>query len=559
MECVLKELIGVSKDGEWGKSEPFDNSVEMLAIRGTDFEDVRFGNTAPVPRRHVPKRIAEKKTLQPWDVVIETAGGTKNQITGRTVLLRPQLFSRSELTFTCASFSRFIRFNTELCDPEFMFWYLQHLYASGLMHAYHTQHTGVARFQWTTFSELEPLELPPLPIQHRIAGILSAYDGLIENNLRRIQILEEMARTVYREWFVNFRFPGHESVSRVESPLGSIPEGWEVKPIVDLCESVSYGFTASATRDRSGPKFLRITDIVPEVIDWDDVPFCEISSEKSPKYLLEPGDIVVARTGATTGFAKRLNKRHPLSVFASYLVRVRTKGGVSNRMLGILMESDEYKQFIKANIGGAAQPQANAIVLTSMRVIVPPSKLAREFDRLVESFLDEIELLAVRNRNLRRTRDLLLPRLLSGIIDLSDAVDPSSFSREIGTPDEPVTQTQERFDTATIATKESPSSEKTLPTAVSVGMSRDRSAQEPPGNQFELGYELPPSIDQTDRSDVLAVIRHVFSDGQTRNRQHAIREVARALGYGRVGHRIQDVLHTDLLTAVRRGILVCCP
>lgn len=165
MNCVLKDLISISKDGEWGKGEPFDESVEMLAIRGTDFEDVRFGNTASTPRRYIPKHIAERKLLKPWDLIIEAAGGTKNQITGRTVLLRPQLFSRSKLPLTCASFSRFIRFNTEHCDPEFMFWYLQHFYDSGSMHAYHTQHTGVARFQWTTFSEREPLSLPPLPIQ----------------------------------------------------------------------------------------------------------------------------------------------------------------------------------------------------------------------------------------------------------------------------------------------------------------------------------------------------------------------------------------------------------
>ena len=235
MECVLKDLISLSKDGEWGKGKSFENSVEMLTIRGTDFKDVRFSNTASVPRRHIPKPIAERKVLQPWDVLIEAAGGTKNQITGRTVLLRPKLFSHSDLPLTCASFSRFIRFNTELCDPAFMFWYLQHLYTTGFMDAYHTQHTGVARFQWTTFSEREPIEIPPLPVQRRIAGILSAYDELIENNQRRIQILETMAGALYREWFIEFRFPGHENVTRVSSSLGNIPQGWEVKKIKDVC------------------------------------------------------------------------------------------------------------------------------------------------------------------------------------------------------------------------------------------------------------------------------------------------------------------------------------
>jgi len=269
------------------------------------------------------------------------------------------------------------------------------------------------------------VSVPPLSVQRRIAGILSAYDELMENCQRRIRILEEMARALYREWFVHFRFPGHEKLPRVASPLGDIPKGWEVKTIADLCESVSYGYTASASREEVGPKFLRITDIVPDLIDWAGVPFCEIPEDKAPKYFVQPGDIVVARTGATTGYAKRLNKLHPATVFASYLVRARAKAGVSNRMLGILMESADYKQFITTNLGGAAQPQANAVVLTSMRLVAPPASLAEKFDRLTEPILDEAELLAVKIQNLRRTRDLLLPRLLSGLVALSVPADLS--------------------------------------------------------------------------------------------------------------------------------------
>ena len=73
------------------------------------------------------------------------------------------------------------------------------------------------------------VSVPPLPVQRRIAGILSAYDELMENSQRRIRILEAMARALYREWFVHFRFPGHEKLPRVASPLGDIPQGWEVR------------------------------------------------------------------------------------------------------------------------------------------------------------------------------------------------------------------------------------------------------------------------------------------------------------------------------------------
>lgn len=88
-------------------------------------------------------------------------------------------------------------------------------------------------------------------------------------------------------------------------------------------------------------------------------------------------------------------------------------------MLGLLMESVDYKQFIKANIGGAAQPQANAVVLSSMPLVPPPPTVAQKFDDMVEPFLDEMEVLAEKSRNLRRTRDLLLPRLLSGEVQLN--------------------------------------------------------------------------------------------------------------------------------------------
>jgi len=278
---------------------------------------------------------------------------------------------------------------------------------------------GKAILNKTSFEDID-VEVHSRQIQRKIAAILSAYDDLIENNTRRIKILEEMAQMIYREWFVNFRFPGHEKVKMVDSPLGKIPEGWEVKPLKDICELVNYGYTTSAKPKVVGPKFLRITDIVPYLIDWDSVPYCEIAEKNLPKYKLDDGDIVIARTGATTGYAKRINKRHPESVFASYLVRIRICNELSNHYIGLIVESDDYKRFIKTNLGGAAQPQANAQVLTSLPVLIPPRTLQDSFDQIVEDILDQRELLQAKNLNLRRTRDLLLPKLISGEVEVEE-------------------------------------------------------------------------------------------------------------------------------------------
>jgi len=104
------------------------------------------------------------------------------------------------------------------------------------------------------------LRLPPLSIQHTIAEILSAYDDLIENNRRRIAILEEMAQLIYQEWFVKFRFPGYETVKMIESESGMIPEDWTVAKLSTLVDT-QYGYTESASEVPIGPKYLRGMDI----------------------------------------------------------------------------------------------------------------------------------------------------------------------------------------------------------------------------------------------------------------------------------------------------------
>jgi type I restriction enzyme S subunit len=262
------------------------------------------------------------------------------------------------------------------------------------------------------------IRLPPLPVQQKIASILCPYDDLIENNTRRIKILEEMAHMVYQEWFVYFLFPGHEQVRMVDSEAGKIPEGWMVKPLKQLCSLVQYGFTAKARQEPVGPKFLRITDIVPHLIDWDHVPYCAIAETNLDKYLLKEGDIVIARTGATVGYAKRIDSKAPKSIFASYLVRVRVQPEYDDTYIGLILESDEYKRFVKSNMGGAAQPNANAQVLASFSVLVPSKNVQNKFREIISDLFNQRAILRKRIANLRQTRDLLLPKLISGEIDV---------------------------------------------------------------------------------------------------------------------------------------------
>jgi type I restriction enzyme, S subunit len=297
-------------------------------------------------------------------------------------------------------------------DNRFLYYSFLHLGRRG---AFNPLLTG-ATIKHLPKEKLAKLEIsyPSLGEQGRIADVLSAYDDLIENNRRRMALLEEAARQLYREWFVRLRFPGHEHTCITNG----VPEGWERRTLAELCESVDYGYTASAELDEVGPKFLRITDIVPDIIDWTAVPFCPIEEDRMAKFRLVEGDIVIARTGATVGYAKRLHKRHPDAVFASYLVRLRLKPEIDNVMVGIFAESEDYKSYVQSRVGGAAQPNANAKVLSAAKILVPLPSIQRVFHECVEPLMDQREVLQLHNQQLRAARDLLLPRLMSGEISV---------------------------------------------------------------------------------------------------------------------------------------------
>ena len=166
---------------------------------------------------------------------------------------------------------------------------------------------------------------------------------------------------------------------------------WDGVILREICDLVNYGYTASAKPEPIGPNFLRITDIVPNRIDWSSVPYCKINEKDIGRYRLEKGDIVIARTGATTGYAKRIRDNHR-AVFASYLVRIRVNPKYDNRYVGFVIESDDYKQFIHQNIGGAAQPQANAQILTSFQIPLPPLRIQRKIADILSAYDELIEI-----------------------------------------------------------------------------------------------------------------------------------------------------------------------
>jgi type I restriction enzyme S subunit len=180
---------------------------------------------------------------------------------------------------------------------------------------------------------------------------------------------------------------------------GRHPNGWQYKPLFEICDTINYGYTQSASKDSIGPKFLRITDIQKDWIDWSSVPYCEISDSDKSKYLLHEGDIVIARTGASTGQNAYISK-HPEAVFASYLVRLKINESRDPHFVSYFLRSQFYKDFIDGVIGGSAQPNASAKTLTQVELPLPPLPEQQKIASILSTLDDKIELNHQMNRTL---------------------------------------------------------------------------------------------------------------------------------------------------------------
>lgn len=259
-------------------------------------------------------------------------------------------------------------------------------------------------FNTSTAADLE-IPAPDLPTQRRIAGILSAYDELIANNQRRIAILEEMARALYREWFVRYNAPG------VVMGEDGVPEGWEVKRLGEIADSVRRSVAKGEIED--AVPYLGLEHIPRRALALDA---WEYTTELgSSKLEFQKGDIL---------FGKIRPYFHKVSVApfdglcSSDTIVIRAKEEEYRALATCCAASDEFVAHATATSNGSKMPRADWKVLKDYTVAVPPLELLERFSAVVTNAIEQMQTLVFQNQNLRRTRDLLLPQLMSGRVEL---------------------------------------------------------------------------------------------------------------------------------------------
>ena len=419
-ETPFTKLLVDSKDGEWGEGEEAVGFREAIVIRGTDFPDLD-NPAAEFPKRWIKEHLVERKRLRPGDIILETAGGTSTQSTGRSALLKDSFFQRHpDLPILCASFSRHLRLDTDNYSPRFVYYLLQALYRHGYMATFNIQHTGVSRFQYTAFKNHTLLKAPDLPSQEKIAAILTAYDDLIEHNKRRIVLLEKLAEEIYREWFVRLRFPGHEHVRFIKG----IPATWRVK---------RFGEIADFTMGQSPPSeyYNELGEGLPfhqGVGTYGNrfpqkITYCNAGGRKAQK-----GDILFS-VRAPVG---RLNIADCEMIIGRGLAAIRHKNG-HNSYLFYLLKVVFANEDIIGN--GSIFNSVGKDELANFSLLQPDDNLVTRYQSVAASMDEQIELLSKSVETLTRTRDVLLSRLISGKLSVEnlDIQFPPSMMEKVKT------------------------------------------------------------------------------------------------------------------------------
>lgn len=411
-ELKLQDSISYYIGGGWGEDDYKEELKPAFVIRGTDMPYIRDGYYNEIPFRFHKVSNISKRILEENDIILEVSGGSKDQLVGRSIIVKKDLLNFLSPSAICASFCKLIRPDKNVVFPKFLYMWLRTIYSNGEIGKYQIQSTGISNFQFEAFIKHAKIQLPDLPTQKRIAEILSAYDDLIENNNRRIALLEKAAQELYKEWFVRFRFPGYEN-AKFENGL---PEGWTIKRMNDFC------YVTDGTHDTPKPLdegFPLITGrcIKNGFVDFDEA-YC--ISEKDHESIkkrsgLSSGDILFSNIG-TVGNCCIVDYNREFSV--KNVIVFKPNDMIQTAYLYYWMTSHSMQEIFATQTNGASQQFVGLTFMRRYKILVPEQKILSAFGDKILPILEQKRMLHNNNLNLAKQRDLLLPRLMSGQLEV---------------------------------------------------------------------------------------------------------------------------------------------
>jgi type I restriction enzyme S subunit len=258
------------------------------------------------------------------------------------------------------------------------------------------------------------IELPPLDVQRRIASILSDYDDLVEINRRRIALTEEMARRLFQEWFVQFRFPGHEDHAMADTPSGPIPEGWRREELGAICSDIRD--TVLPANVEADTPYVGLEHIPRRSTTLDA--WGRVEDVTSMKLRFQVGDVLF---GKIRPYFHKVVFAPFEGISSSDAIVIRSQAQQYIGLVLCVASSDSFVAHSVATSNGTKMPRANWSVLARTPISIPPDKLLSAFNDTIVSWAKLAASLINANARLTAARDLLLPRLISDQLSVSAA------------------------------------------------------------------------------------------------------------------------------------------
>ena len=388
----LKDCCHSISDGDHLPPPKSDSGVPFVTIANIDATNhIDFGNTMFVPYDYY-NNLNDIRKAKFNDILYSVVGSF-----GKPVLIK------ENKPFAFQRHIAILRPNNRIVDSRFLYYVM--LSRDFYMQA-DTVAIGAAQrtISLTALRNME-VELPSMEIQHRIASILSRYDSLIENYQKQIKLLEEAAQRLYKEWFVDLHFPGHENTKIVDG----VPEGWEKKKLNTLVNLQSgYAFKSSTFEDSGQYKIVTIKNVKDGLFDGDNVSFIKSIPEKMPAHcLLQTGDILLSLTGNVGRVCFVIGK--------NYLLNQRVAKLDSHYPAFTYCLFRNHDMFIAINnlANGAAQQNVSPIKIGELYILVADNGTMDRFEQIAGNYRLKIIDLQSQLRLLTEACDRLLPKLMS--------------------------------------------------------------------------------------------------------------------------------------------------
>ena len=440
-QVPVRSAMTYAIGGGWGKEHPEPGTAPTRVIRGTDFSNIRDGLLDAVPTRHESVKAINRRRLQPGDIILEISGGSasRNQATGRSLLVTQSILDRLGEPVIPASFCRLVRFDPAMVDQQYVYYSLQEMYRSGRAALYQNQSTGISNFQFNYFLDEEILRLPPLSEQRAIAHVLGTLDDKIELNRGMNETLEEMARALFKSWFVDFepvqakmegRWRRGESLpglpaehydlfpdTLVPSELGEIPEGWEVKPLGAVVEL--------------NPREPMKRGTLAPYLDMAALPTSGSSPENAELRgfksgtRFRSGDTLLARItpcleNGKTAFVQSLAKGKVGWGSTEFIV-LRAVPPVPPEYTYLLARDAVFREHaIQSMTGTSGRQRVQVDALTPYLLPYPPAEIWAELRALVSPVFAQVDFNRQESLALAAQRDVLLPGLVSGEVKIRE-------------------------------------------------------------------------------------------------------------------------------------------